>query len=78
MNTYHINIFYSPEDEGFIADIPDLNGCSAFGETQDKAFKEVMVAQKLWLETAKNNGFAIPKPRYRPAIYQVSYDVAMG
>jgi len=78
MNTYHINIFYSPEDEGFIADIPDLNGCSAFGETQDKALKEVMVAQKLWLEAARSINKPIPQPRYRPAIYQMNYDAAMG
>jgi predicted RNase H-like HicB family nuclease len=71
MNTYHINIFFSHEDNGFIADIPDLNACSAFGDTPDKALSEVLIAQKLWLETAKNNGNKIPKPLYKPAIYQV-------
>lgn len=35
MRDYHINIFYSEEDQGYVADIPDLNACSAFGETPD-------------------------------------------
>ncbi|MCL1820966.1 MAG: type II toxin-antitoxin system HicB family antitoxin [Oscillospiraceae bacterium] len=71
MNDYHINIFYSREDEGYIADIPDLKGCSAFGDTQEEALKEAIIAQKLWLETAKDNGMEIPKPLYRPLIYKV-------
>lgn len=72
MNTYHINIFYSSEDEGFIADIPDLNNCSAFGDTPEEALAEVLTAQKLWLEVAQERNMPIPEPKYRPAIYQVS------
>ena len=72
MNTYHINIFYSAEDGGFIADIPDLKYCSAFGETPEKALAEVMTAQKLWLEAAKETNREIPEPRYRPIIYQIA------
>ena len=41
MTDYHINIFYSDEDEGYIADIPDLEACSAFGETAEEALAEV-------------------------------------
>ena len=52
MENYHINIFYSIEDEGFIADIPDLKNCSAFGETPEKALQEVLIAKELWLEVA--------------------------
>jgi predicted RNase H-like HicB family nuclease len=69
---YHINVFFSTEDKGFIADVPDLKYCSAFGETPEKALREVMVAMRLWLETAKAAGKRIPKPRYRPAIYQAA------
>ena len=72
MNTYHINIFYSEEDEGFIADIPDLKFCSAFGETQEKALSEVLIAQQAWLEAAQETGRKIPAPKYRPMIYQVA------
>ena len=72
MNHYHINVFYSKEDEGFIADIPDLKGCSAFGDSPEEAFAEVLIAQKLWLEVALEKGKPIPKPTYRPAIYQAA------
>ena len=49
MKDYHINIFYSEEDEGYIADIPDLKYCSAFGETPVEALQEVLVAKSAWL-----------------------------
>ena len=70
MKDYHINIFYSEEDGGYIADIPDLEPCSAFGTTPEEALAEVQIAKSLWLETAKEEGLTIPEPRYRPAIYQ--------
>ena len=70
MKDYHINIFYSDDDEGYIADIPDLRNCSAFGSTPDEALKEVLIAQKLWLKEAQDNKLSIPRPRYRPIIYQ--------
>ena len=72
MKDYHINIFYSEEDEGYVADIPDLKACSAFAETPDKALAEVLVAKEGWLAAAKANGKPIPTPEYRPVIYQVA------
>lgn len=66
---YHINIFYSADDEGYIADIPDLPGCSAFGNTPEEAVKELIVVKTAWIETAKAENISIPKPRYRPVIY---------
>ena len=72
MKDYHINIFYSEEDEGYVADIPDLKACSAFAETPDEALKEVLIAKESWLEAAKANGKPIPAPEYRPVIYQVA------
>ena len=71
MKDYHINIFYSNEDEGYIADIPDLEHCSAFGETPEEALAEALVAKRVWLEAAQAEGKPIPEPRYRPAIYQL-------
>jgi predicted RNase H-like HicB family nuclease len=71
MSDYHINIFYSDEDGGYIADIPDLQNCSAFGQTPESALSEVEKAKALWLEAARDLGRPIPSPRYRPAIYQV-------
>lgn len=69
---YHINIFYSTEDEGYIADIPDLKYCCAFGETPEEALKEVLIAKQAWLEVAKDKGKPIPNPNYKPIIYQVA------
>lgn len=70
MSDYHINIFYSEEDGGYIADIPDLEFCSAFGTTAEEALAEVKKARDLWIETARAAGKSIPEPRYRPVIYQ--------
>lgn len=72
MRDYHINIFYSREDRGYIADIPDLPYCSAFGATTEEALREVMKAKTAWLEAAQAYGKPIPKPRYRPAMYQAA------
>jgi len=69
---YHINIFFSDEDGGYIADIPDLAHCSAFGATPEEALAQVMAAKQAWLQAARELGKAIPAPRYRPAIYQVA------
>jgi predicted RNase H-like HicB family nuclease len=72
MKEYHINVFYSEEDTGWIADIPDLTYCSAFGDTPEEALREVLVAKKLWLESAIADGHPIPKPAFRPVIYQIA------
>ena len=71
MKDYHINVFYSEEDEGYIADIPDLHACSAFGDTAEEALHEVLQAKEIWLEVAHAEGKPIPPPLYRPAIYQL-------
>ena len=68
---YHINIFYSKDDGGYIADIPDLNYCSAFGNTPDEALEEVLVAKDAWLSAARRNKKPVPSPRYRPVLYQL-------
>ncbi|MCL5961488.1 MAG: type II toxin-antitoxin system HicB family antitoxin [Chloroflexi bacterium] len=68
---YHINIFYSEADGGYIADIPDLKACSAFGETPEEALAQVEIAKAAWLEAARAEGKPVPRPRYRPAICQV-------
>jgi predicted RNase H-like HicB family nuclease len=72
MKDYHINIFYSEEDGGYIADIPDLVACSAFGRTPAEALSEVQKAKKAWLKAAKKEGESIPQATYRPAIYQLA------
>lgn len=69
MRDYHINVYFSEEDGEYIADIPDLKGCSASGATPEEAVREVGVAKGLWLESVRERGGAAPAPRYRPAIY---------
>jgi predicted RNase H-like HicB family nuclease len=72
MADYHINIFYSEEDGGYIADIPDLESCSAFGDTPEQALGEVERAKEAWLDAARAAGKPIPPPRYRPVFYQIA------
>jgi predicted RNase H-like HicB family nuclease len=72
MKDYHINIFYSDEDGGYIADIPDLHGCSAFGESAEEALAELTIAKEAWLKASKQRKQKIPKPHYRPMMYQLS------
>ncbi|MBI5253115.1 MAG: type II toxin-antitoxin system HicB family antitoxin [Euryarchaeota archaeon] len=62
MYKYAIELFYSEEDEGYIAVVPELLGCSAFGKTEEEALREAKVAIELWLETAKKEGRDIPQP----------------
>jgi predicted RNase H-like HicB family nuclease len=66
---YHINVFYSDDDGGYIAGIPDLDAGSAFGSTPEEALAEVEKAKEAWLAAARDGGRPIPEPRYRPAIY---------
>jgi len=72
MKDYHINIFYSADDEGYIADIPDLSYCSAFGESPEEALKEVLIAKEAWLEAAKAENRDIPEPMYQPMFYKIA------
>lgn len=53
MKPYHINLFFSAEDGGWIADVPDLKFCSAFGETREEALAEVRTAMDGWLASAR-------------------------
>ncbi len=68
MSDYHINVFYSEEDGGYIADIPDLEACSAFGGTPQEALAEGLRAKEAWLSSAREHGHPIPQPHYRPTL----------
>lgn len=69
MKDYHINIFYSEEDEAYIAHIPDFEMCSVHGDTPEEALHEVLIAKEAILSMMRDKGSPIPEPRYRPAIY---------
>lgn len=70
MPRYHIDLFYSDDDGGWVANIPDLRYCSAFGDTPRQALAEVLIAQELWLESVAADGLPFPEPRYRSAVSQ--------
>jgi predicted RNase H-like HicB family nuclease len=72
MRDYAVTIFHSEEDGGYIADVPDLESCSAFGRTPAEALAEIETAKTAWLEAARAERKPVPEPRYRPAIYQTS------
>ncbi len=66
MGDYAINVFWSDEDDCYIASVPDLEGCTAFGDTPEAAVREVETAKRLWLSVAAEDGDEIPEPRYLP------------
>ena len=68
---YHIDVFYSEEDGMYVANIPDLKYCSAFGESPVEAVQEIMIAKEAWLEVAAKRGKPIPPPRYRSLASQL-------
>ncbi|WP_394269647.1 type II toxin-antitoxin system HicB family antitoxin [Qipengyuania sp.] len=69
---YHINLFWSAEDDCWIADVPDLKPCSAHGATRSEALANIGDAIQGWLDVAKERQWPIPAPRYRPAIYAIA------
>jgi predicted RNase H-like HicB family nuclease len=62
MSDYHIDVFYSEEDGGYVADIPGHEACSAFGASPEEALREVQIATEAWLKAAAAEGKPIPPP----------------
>jgi len=60
---YEILIYWSFEDDCFLAEVPELPGCMADGNSYVEALKNVLAASKLWIETAKDIGREIPEPK---------------
>ena len=65
MDKYEIIIYWSDEDKAFVADVPELPGCMAHGETHETALENIKAAMELWIETAKEFNDPIPTPRGR-------------
>ncbi len=65
MNRYEVILYWSEQDEAFIAEVPELPGCAADGATYQEALKNVEVVMQEWIETAKELGRDIPKPKGR-------------
>ena len=65
MTKYEIILYWSEEDQGFVAEVPELAGCAADGSTRQKALAKVETVVAEWLETAKELGRPIPEPKGR-------------
>ena len=62
MTKYEVIIYWSGEDDAYIAEVPQLTGCAAHGNTQEEALRNAQDAITLWIETAKEFGDPIPEP----------------
>ena len=65
MNAYEVILYWSREDEAFIAEVPELPGCAADGPTRQEALSNVEAVITEWLETARELGRPIPEPKGR-------------
>lgn len=63
MLKYGIILYWSNADDAFVAEVPELPGCAAHGDSQENALKNVNQAMELWIDTAKEAGEPIPEPR---------------
>lgn len=69
MDRYEIIIYWSAQDQAFIADVPELPGCMAHGATHEEALNNAKQAMALWLEAAKAEGQPVPNPRGHRLMY---------
>ena len=69
MSKYEIIIYWSIEDNIFVAEVPELAGCLAHGDTEETALRNIKEAMQLWLDTAKEFGDPIPDPKGRRLMY---------
>ena len=63
MHKYEIIIYWSNDDCAYVAEVPELPGCMAHGDTQEVALDNIGQAVELWLETARESGDPIPEPK---------------
>ncbi|MFO7898238.1 MAG: type II toxin-antitoxin system HicB family antitoxin [Planctomycetota bacterium] len=69
MDKYEVIIYWSEEDGAFIAEVPELHGCMAHGETREAALASVNDAIALWIKTAREFGDPVPKPKGRRLVF---------
>ncbi|MFH1113875.1 MAG: type II toxin-antitoxin system HicB family antitoxin [Pseudomonadota bacterium] len=69
MHRYEIIIYWSDEDGFFVAEVPELPGCMAHGETEESALRNVKDAVELWIDTAREFGDPVPEPKGRRLMY---------
>lgn len=69
MYKYETIIYWSEEDQSFIADVPELPGCMAHGASADEALANAQEAMQLWIDTAREFGDPVPEPKGRRLVY---------
>lgn len=69
MNHYEIIIYWSDEDQAFLAEAPELPGCMAHGNSYEEALRNVRDAMAFWLDVAREQGESIPTPKGRRLMY---------
>ncbi len=69
MDKYEVIIFWSAEDDAFVAEVPELPGCVAHGATQEEALANAKAAERLWIDTAKEFGDPVPEPKGRRLVF---------
>ncbi len=72
MKDYHINIYYSDTLQGYVADIPDLEGCRVLADSPQDALSNILIAKQKWLDDAAKNGDLIPEPIFISLDYSVN------
>ncbi len=68
-NKYEIILWWEEADNCYVAEVPELPGCMAHGDSEEQALKEIKIAIELWIETAQANNEPIPKPKGKKLIY---------
>jgi predicted RNase H-like HicB family nuclease len=68
MIKYEVIIYWSEEDQAFVAEVPELPGCAAHGDTQESALNNALDAIHLWIDTAREFGDPVPEPKGRRLI----------
>ena len=63
MLKYAIILYWSNADDAFVAEVPELPGCAAHGDSQENALKNINQAIAIWIDTAKESGDPIPEPK---------------
>jgi len=69
LHQYVIIIYWSADDQSFVAEAPELPGCLGHGDTEESALKHIKEAIQLWIDTAREYGDPIPEPKGRRLMY---------
>ena len=69
MFTYEVIIFWSEEDQAYLAEVPELPGCLAHGDSYESALSNAKVAIQLWIDTTQEFGYPVPEPKGRRLMY---------